>query len=209
MKISTKITTKLFNGLYQYKIVLVCPGVNIFKKDPALELEALKKLSLAGTNRYKFSNLTLTQDDIDFLCKLHNTTQKIQNFDFRIESPWISIYTNDKSSIDKLIKLDEKRVKYVSAPPDNTVLDDSTIIMPKKDFEFRITLGKTNSEHSTFVNWAESNKNLQLTKSCKRALLRNHSWGGTHFYITGKNNLLMAKMHLGGCISKVERIIKA
>jgi hypothetical protein len=38
---------------------------------------------------------------------------------------------------------------------------------------------------------------------------KSRSWGGTHFYITGDNNLLMAKMHLAGAISKVERIIKA
>ena len=54
-----------------------------------------------------------------------------------------------------------------------------------------------------------NNKKCKLTKSCTSALLRPRSWGGQHFYITGDNNLLMAKMHLGSSIAKVERIIKA
>jgi hypothetical protein len=58
------------------------------------------------------------------------------------------------------------------------------------------------------VAWAGTNSKLKLTKSCAKALLKPRSWGGSYFYITGDNNLLMAKMHLGGCISKVERIIK-
>ena len=81
--------------------------------------------------------------------------------------------------------------------------------MPKMNFEFRVTLGKTTHENSAFVQWLEGNKKCRLTKSAKKDLLKTNSWGGKHFYITGDNNLLMAKMHLGGSISKVERIIKA
>jgi hypothetical protein len=70
-------------------------------------------------------------------------------------------------------------------------------------------LGKTTQEHSAFIQWAENNAKLKLTKTCKRELARDYSWGGTYFYVTGENNLLMTKMHLGGSINKVERIIKA
>jgi len=34
------------------------------------------------------------------------------------------------------------------------------------------------------------------------------SWGGTHFYITGEKNLLVARMMLGEGINKVEKILK-
>jgi hypothetical protein len=81
--------------------------------------------------------------------------------------------------------------------------------MSKVNFDYKVTLGKTNQECSAFVQWAENNAKLKLTKSCKTELSKNKSWGGTFFYITGDNNLLMAKMHLGGSINKVERIIKA
>ena len=88
-------------------------------------------------------------------------------------------------------------------------LEENTIILPKINYDFKITLSKTDREHSAFVDWAEKNTKVKLTKTCKRELLRDRSWGGTYFYVTGENNLLLTKMHLGGSINKVERIIKA
>jgi capsular polysaccharide biosynthesis protein len=73
----------------------------------------------------------------------------------------------------------------------------------------------SNAEHVVgaigggLCNVVFSNKKCKLTKSCIRELEKQRSWGGSHFYITGNNNLLLAKMHLGGSISKIERIIKA
>jgi hypothetical protein len=81
--------------------------------------------------------------------------------------------------------------------------------MTKTNYDFKVTLGKTIKEYSAFIEWAETNKKLKLTKSCKSALNSNRSWGGTHFYVTGEKNLLLAKMHLGGSINKVERIVKS
>lgn len=211
----TKITTKLFRGIYQYKIVLVCAGAGIFRSndlDSALsKLKAIElKDSLKDSNYLKFSkNSIRTKEDLDFAFKLYGKLSKFTNMEIRVESPWVTIYTNNKADIDSLIKLDKSKVKYISVPPSNTVLDANTIVMPKIGFEYRITLGKTTTEHSTFVQWAEQNSKIKLTKSCKSALLKNKTWGGTHFYITGDKNLLMAKMHLGGSINKIERVVKA
>jgi hypothetical protein len=69
-------------------------------------------------------------------------------------------------------------------------------------------MGRTRQSHENFVEWASGNSKLKLTKSCADALNRNHSWGGTYFYVKGDNNLLMARMMLGGSINKVEKIIK-
>jgi hypothetical protein len=150
-----------------------------------------------------------TQEDLDYGFQLQTCLSKMPDIEIRVESPWISVYTNNIKYIDQLKAIDESKVKYISTPPANRSLDIGTIIMPKVDFEFRVTLGKTTSEHSNFVQWAENSNKLRLTKSCKKDLLKQRSWGGTHFYITGDNTLLMAKMHLGGSIAKIERIIKA
>jgi hypothetical protein len=65
-------------------------------------------------------------------------------------------------------------------------------------------------EQSAFVEWAESQAGkVLLTKSCKRDLLNESSWGGNHLYITGDNVLLMAKMHLGSIIAKIEHITRS
>lgn len=150
-----------------------------------------------------------TQEDLEYAFKLQKQLKKLKEIDVRVETPHISIYSNSKSDIDSLIKLSSEKVKYISIPPPNGILVEGTVIMPKMPYEFRITLGKTTQNHDAFVEWAENNSKLKLTKSCKRDLRKDRSWGGTYFYVTGDNNLLMTRMHLGGSINKVERILKA
>lgn len=207
----TKTTKSLFRGIYQYKIVLVCSGAHWFRSgDMDSALDNLKKVDLsADYSKGSWRPLIKTKDDLDYAIKLAKQLKKISDIDIRVESPYVSVYSNNKAVVDQLIKLDNSRVKYISVPPTNNVLVENTILMPKINFDYRVTLGKTTQKHEAFISWAESNSKLKLTKSCKRDLNKDRSWGGTHFYITGDNMLLMAKMHLGGSINKVERIIKA
>ena len=208
-----KTTTRLFRGKYQYKLVLVCAGASWFRgKNWDTVVNNLKKVDLtAGAVKnvgYKRADFK-TQEDIDYAFKLQVLLKKLTDVDVRVESPWLSIYSNTKANIDAVIKLDKSKIKYVCIPPDSHSLDSNTVIMPKMNYDYRVTMGKTTQEHSAFIAWAENNTKVKLTKSCKRDLTKTMSWGGSHFYITGENNLLLAKMHLGGSINKVERIVKA
>ena len=212
-----KTTKSLFRGTYQYKIVLTCAGAAFFRSgDMDTTLDHLKKITVNDSVSKQGSTALRpwragikTQDDLDYAFKLQRQLKKLSNIDIRVESPYISIYSNSKADIDMLIKLNVDNVKYVSIPPSNNTLEVGTVIMPKMPFEYRITLGKTTQIHDSFISWAEGNAKLKLTKSCKRDLNKERSWGGTYFYVTGNNNLLLTKMHLGGSINKVERIIKA
>ena len=205
-----KTTNRLFRGQYQYKLVLTCAGASWFRGgDWDGTLENLKKCTLDDKSAGWHSRSIKTKEDLDYAFKLQHQLSKLKNLEVRVESPWITIYTNDKASVDSLIKIDREKVKYVSLPPADSQLEENTIILPKVNYDYKITLGKTNQEHSAFIEWAEKNTKLKLTNTCKRELARNRSWGGTYFYVTGENNLLMTKMHLGGSINKIERIIKA
>ena len=208
-----KTTRRLFRGTYQYKLVLICAGASLFRSgDMDTTLKHLRSIRLDTQQKTGTSwrpALIKTQDELDYAFKLSAALSTMKELDIRVESPWISIYTNNKADIDTLTGMSEANVKYVSVPPDTGTLATDTIIMPKMDFDYRVTLGKTNQEYSAFIDWAIANKKCKLTKSCITALEKHRSWGGTHFYVTGDNNLLMARMHLNGSISKVERIIKA
>ncbi len=212
-----KTTKKLFRGIYQYKIVLACAGASVFRSgDMEYALNELKKITITdtGTNKVgapyyaSWRAGIKTQDELDYAFKLQIMLSKLTDIDVRVETPWVSVYTNSLKDVDKIAKVDDTKVKYICVPPPNTSLATNTIIMPKMDYEYRITLGKTTQEHSSFIQWAEASSKLKLTKSCVRDLSKNRSWGGTHFYLSGDNNLLMARMHLGGSIAKIERIIK-
>lgn len=212
-----KTTKRLFRGIYQYKIVLICAGASVFRSgDMESALDDLKKITIteSGANKIGAPYYTSwrvgikTQDDLDYAFQLQHTLSTLKDIDVRVETPWVSVYTNNKKDVDVLAKIDNTKVKYISIPPANSSLTTDTIIMPKMNYEYRITLGKTTQEHSSFIQWAEASSKLKLTKSCIKDLSKHRSWGGTHFYLSGNNNLLMARMHLGGSIAKIERIIK-
>jgi hypothetical protein len=170
-------------------------------------LDELKNICFSK-DKPRYNNHIKSKDDLDYAIGLASELAKMSDYDLRVEAPWISIYTNTESDINNLVNLDSDHVKYISKPDPNTNLASGTIVMPKMAFDYRITLGKTTQPNLAFVGWAKSSKKCKLTKSCVRDLEKPRSWGGTHFYINGDNNLLMAKMHLGGSIAKVERIVK-
>jgi len=178
------------------------------KIDITKTFEELKKINLGQEKKYRNTSIK-SQEDLDYAFSLATALSNLSDYDIRVESPWISIYSNSKKNVDALIKLNPDRVKYVSQPDPNANLSIGTIIMPKMDYDYRITLGKTTQPNPSFIEWAETSKKCKLTKSCVRDLGKPRSWGGTHFYITGDNNLLLAKMHLGGSIAKIERIVKS
>ncbi len=208
-----KLTKKLFMEKYQYKAVLVSALANSFR-DKNLEtvLEKLKSqhsLFQAGRlPRYKISG-PKSEEDFTYAYSLQKSFKKFENFDVRVETPFISFYTNNKKDIDCLIKLGKEKIKYISVPPEDNTLEPNTIILPKVPYDYKVTIGKTTQKHDAFLGWADSIQNkVKMTKSCRRMLERNSSWGGTYFYIKGDNMLLMAKMHLGSSVSKIERIIQ-
>ena len=208
-----KTTTRLFKNRYQYKIVLICSGAYHFRSgDMSTTLENLKKVNfdynkkISRWHHYNHHTHIKTPEDLDYALKLQHALSKMSDIDIRVESPWITIYTNNKKDTEILAKIDESNVKYISIPVGH--LEENTVLMPKMDYDYRITLGKTTQEHSAFVEWAEASNKLKLPAGAKKDLLKDRTWGGKHFYLTGDNNLLMAKMHLGSSIAKIERIVK-
>ena len=210
-----KVTKSLFKGKYQYKIVLVTPLASSFRNcDMDATFDLLTKthsaFSLLPSDKpiisYRKVNVK-TEDDFVYAFELQSQIQQMLDFDLRVENPWISLYTNSKKDIDAIIKLDASKIKYVCAP--DSVIEAGTIIMPKIPYDYRLTIGKTTQNYMAFVEWAEATKKVKLTKSCRKMLVSNRSWGGAYMYIKGDNALLMAKMHLGGVVGKVERVIQS
>jgi hypothetical protein len=210
-----KQTKKLFYGTYQYKIVLVCAGAGWFRnKDWDYAASMLGKVDLVKNSaqnpsytRYTGTSIK-TKEDLDYALDLLKVLRKMEDVDLRVESPWISLYTNTEKNIDKITKLDNVRIKYVSVPAKDTTLEAGTVILPKVNFDYRITMGRTLQNHNTFVEWADTSAKLKLTKTCRKQLSSNGSWGGSYFYVTGDKNLMLTKMHLGGTIAKIERVTK-
>lgn len=201
-----KETRKLFKGTYQYKIVLICPGSSLMRSGTYIAaLDKLKSIDLATSHTFTYR--IKTSQDLEYAINVAGALSSLKDCEIRVEAPFISVYTNIKSNIDTLASINEERVKYICMPPSGNLAKD-VVIMPKMDYEFRITLGRTKQEHSAFIEWADKNSKVKLTKSARRDLSKTVSWGGTHFYVTGEKNILFVKMHLGDSVNKIEKIVK-
>jgi hypothetical protein len=171
----------------------------------SLNLIDVSKLGTIKTKRAIIKD----QEQLDYALSLAKIIKDLKDVSVRVEDPWLTIYTNSKNDIKLLSEIDTSKVKYISMPPEGVSIQEGTIVLPNRDFDYKITIGRTRQENMAFVEWADANSTkVKLTKACRRELARNRSFGGVHFYLSGEKMLLVAKMHLSGSISKIERIIK-
>ena len=205
--ILSKHTTRLFFKKYKYKIVLVSKGAGWFRGN---DLENVR--TQLSDNEPKFTlGGPLSDADKSYVLKLYTTLLKFKDYDIRIEHPLISFYSNSDSDVEKLAKLDTTKVKYVSFPEQGSEdkLDNQQVLVKKLNYGYRITMGRTRQDFTTFVKWCEGkSEKVKLPKRASKDLCKPHSWGGYYFYVRDDKTLTMVKMFLGGHIQLVESVTK-
>jgi hypothetical protein len=190
---------------YNYKIVLVVPASHWFRGgDLNFALTKLTEFNLQDKNP-PWSKIK-DQSDLDYCFALYKTLFGLKDYTVRVESPFMSVYTNNSKDIDKLSKISNERVKYISKPP-ALPLSKGTVIMAREGYEYKITLGRTRSSHANFIEWAEKMPGVKLTGSAKKELKRTASWGGSHFYVKDDKTLTLTRMFLGEGIGRVDKIV--
>lgn len=204
-----KETRSLFLRKYQYKVVLISPLAALLRNGVDSAIKEIEDYSLSQIrSKYWWANRLKTGTNIESSKGLFKDIKKLVDYELRIEPPNINFYTNNLKDVKFFERKYPEDIKYISKPSEDGLLAEGTIVMPKMNYDFKITMGSTKQEYTTFIEWAEKTNKVKLTKSCIRDLSRSRSWGGTHFYVNGDNTLLMVKMHLGSTISKVQRIVK-
>jgi hypothetical protein len=194
---------------YKYKIVLVCPVANWFRGND-LAFVSSKLVELADPEQHPVWLKIKTPKDLEYCKTLQSVMSTLSDYELRIEHPLINVYTNIPVNLEKLSIVDPDRVKYISIPNKaNPELANNTVIVKKLDYDYKIFLGKTKQNHTSFVEWSKDNKKIKLTPTAKRNLSRNTSWGGSYFYVKGEQTLTMVRMFVGDSIAKIESVIKA
>jgi hypothetical protein len=137
--------------------------------------------------------------------QIYNKLTATDDYCTRVEFPAVTIYTNTYSDIIALRDIDTNKVRSISMPPAN--LTAGTVYMPTIDYEFRVTIGRTEKKYLDFLEWADAINKLRITNGCRDMLSQYSSYGGGHFYVTGENMLLMCRMQLAGIKLTVDRIV--
>jgi hypothetical protein len=200
MQINT--TKKLYKGKYQYNIVLVCAFSHVFRgpDSNAYFNRINREEKLLNTNNTWRSPL-----DLAYTMEIYNKLADMDDYSTRVEFPTVTIYTNEYSNIIRLRDINVDKVRSISMPPAN--LTAGTVYMPTMNYEFRVTIGRTEKQYLDFLEWADAINKLRVTNGCREMLLQQASYGGGHFYVTGENMLLMCKMQLAGIKLTVDRIV--
>lgn len=200
MQINT--TKKLYKGKYQYNIVLVCAFSHVFR---GTNSDAYFNRINREEKSLKTSTTWRTLADLGYTKKIYTALTDMDDYCTRVEFPVVTIYTNNYSDIVALRDIDVDKVRRISMP--HTNLTVGTIYMPTIDYEYRVTIGRTEQKYLDFLEWADAINKLRITNSCREMLSQHASYGGGHFYVTGENMLLMCRMQLAGIKLTVDRIV--
>ncbi len=201
--IQTKATTKLFHNKYKYKIVLVSKVAKWFRGNNLAHVKLLANHALVQQGK-------ISKSDLDFAIRILTVLGNMDDYTLRVENPFLNIYTNTDDNVLKLSKLDVNRVKFVCLPAPNTesLLNEDSVIVKKLDFDYKVTMGRTNNSFESFVNWAKDNSNIKISKKAIKELSRDYSFGGYYFYVKGEKNLTLVKVFLGSNIQAVSNCVK-
>jgi hypothetical protein len=197
---------KLFNKSYRYKIVFRISNAYWFRGG---HLENVEKFLEGKVPHYQNKNVNI--EDIKFTRILCDTLLGTENWQIRVENPFLSLYLNDSLDLEKFVKLGKKHIKYVSIPdPANEdKIANGLVITKNLDFDYRITVGATNQNLGSFVHWSKNNPKIRLPKRASRDLSNDWSPGGSYFYVKDAKSLTMVKMFLGSFITKIESVVRS
>lgn len=200
-----KYSTKLFQKKYKYKVVFTSGVSGWFRGSDAAKIQSLYQ----EKNQYYYSRQA-TAAEKSHANKLASVLSNIEDWQARVETPFVSIYLNNETDLEAVVKNCKNRIKYVEIPDPNseTKLTEGTVLVKNLDFGFRVTVGSSRQCYLNFVQWCENNPKIRLPKRARRDLSKDSNPGGGFFYVKDDKSLTMVKMFLGRTITKVETVIK-
>lgn len=206
-----KETKKLYHGKYQYKIVLICPGVSAFRGNNLDQtFVKLSNLSIHPNtdtlySHRLYSSIVRQQSEIVYLFDLYDCFTKMIDYTVRVESPWLSVYSNNEDDIESLKSINENRVKVIYRP---LISLNKGEIVSSLPYDYKVTIKSQRENQDSFVDWAKQFDTIRLTYTCADILTNGRVWPiESYFYVRGEKTLTMAKLHLGGLIQRIEKIV--
>jgi hypothetical protein len=197
--IKIKQHNRLFNDKHRYKIVLISSFSYLFRWYSSSLDEVLTRIKFS----IEHDGNSDKQDQYHFSEKLIAVLKTTEEYDMRVESPWISVYSNDSKFIKAISDINADFVKYVSMfnVPN---AEKNTVYLKKIDHQFMVYLNRITDPQDSFVSWCEDNSKIKIGKRCLLNLSRGLISGcGEYFYVKDSKSLTMVRMFLGGKISKI------
>ena len=211
-------TTKLFYNKYMYKLLAFNQLATIFRNknfaNARKELDLLQRSYENGKPLIKYWGLRdfkIGTESFFDAKKLLASFQKYEgDFTLRVESSFISIFSNDKKWIEK-IKNDitnDFAHEYWSPDPDLICYLDPKIILVNGpvNYKYKVTLGPKGEP--SFATWAEKNPQHIKIGSIAKKEIKEDSWvNGFYFYAKNEKTLQICSLMLGNKIRRVDTLV--
>ena len=190
-------TKKKFFNQYLYKAVLHTPFCRlILSNHTNLTSEYQRRLDMSRHYNYGGSwnkKNTSTRANIGELAYYQNL--RLRNTDelkFRIEEPYLSIYTNNEQSLYDIISKINSDIKEIHRPANDhakAILDQGEIVIKKStEYKYKVVLRESGAisyevREQVYNYLAGLSDTVKMTKGCKRNLTERHYWfTSTYFY---------------------------
>ena len=213
-------TTNLFYNRYVYRLRIkndvgaIFRGMNL--GNAKAKIDEMQSFAEAGQRipfpfRYfrdkdKFLSLETFMDAYTFYSALEKNVDKCM---VRVENFTLDLYSNDNEWLEDLgQKID---AVSITEPADdeslnfllenkNTVIQNTEVIWP-----YKAILGKTVDPN--FATYCKNNANIKIGKRALECIQKRHNTEGYYFFTKNEKHLMLAKIALGGSISKIIKYV--
>ena len=127
----------------------------------------------------------------------------------RVENFTLDLYSNDNDWLEDLAQkiyavsitepADDESLNFLLENK-NTVIQNTEVIWP-----YKAILGKTVDPN--FATYCKSNANIKIGKRALECIQKRHNTEGYYFFTKNEKHLMLAKIALGGSISKIIKYV--
>ena len=210
-------TSNLFYNKYLYKLRIRCELAPLFRgmnlgyaksKLDEMQVQAEAHIPIESPFNYyrsKKKNVSI-ETFMDCMVIYSALDAHKQEAMTRIEGLTLDVYSNQ---LDWLTKLSTQVYVLSIHEPENAEVEEflfnntNTHISDRPvKWTYKCYLGK--SCDPRFVSWCEGNPlNVRIGATAKRAITKSHFTDGLYFWVTDEKYLMLAKIAVGGKISKI------
>ena len=213
-------TTNLFYNRYVYRLRIkndvgaIFRGMNL--GNAKAKIDEMQSFAEAGQripfpfrffrDKDKFVSLETFMDAYTIYSALEKNVDKCM---VRVENFTLDLYSNDNEWLEDLgQKID---AVSITEPADdeslnfllenkNTVIQNTEVIWP-----YKAILGKTVDPN--FATYCKNNANIKIGKRALECIQKRHNTEGYYFFTKNEKHLMLAKIALGGSISKIIKYV--
>lgn len=209
-----KKTSKLFFDKYTLKVAVNTILAGSFRDNQLDHVESIlefykgkfKDPKVQSVPHYVWSGRKVTRIDFDTCNAVYNILKNEKDYQLRIETNCINIYSNNESFIDKITASVKGQVYYISKPVSEKVRDYllnskfKIIANSKPEFKYKVTINPLRDDVDSFMDWGNS-------MTGKVRLLSAPKYSEGYFYALDSKVVTLCRLFLGSKIRRVDELV--